>query len=91
MTLTVVVLELTGLDRGREIFGFGEEADALRLAERLRRADPEGIVHVVPPENAALADAGLDATGRVILVESARLGRRRGRALAEQAGGRKLP
>jgi hypothetical protein len=45
-----VIVELA--TRPRQAFRFAEQADALRLAERLRRADPDAAVRTETPEGA---------------------------------------
>ena len=64
----------------RQAFRFAEQADALRLAERLRRADPDAAVRTETPEEARdvlldLAFVPEDAIGPLILMESRHLDR----------------
>ena len=64
----------------REAFRFAEQADALRLAERLRRADPDVAVRTQTPEEARavlldLAFVPEDAIGPLIIMESRHLDR----------------
>ena len=64
----------------RQAFRFAEQADALRLAERLRRADPEAAVRTETPEEARdvlldLAFVPEDAIGPLIIMESRHLDR----------------
>jgi hypothetical protein len=64
----------------RQAFRFAEQADALRLAERLRRADPEAAVRTQTPEEARavlleLAFVPEDAIGPLIIMESRQLDR----------------
>jgi hypothetical protein len=64
----------------RQAFRFAEQADALRLAERLRRADPDAAVRTETPEGARavlldLAFAPEDAIGPLIIMESRHLDR----------------
>jgi hypothetical protein len=59
----------------RQAFRFAEQADALRLAERLRRADPDAAVRTQTPEEARdvlleLAFVPEDAIGTLIIMES---------------------
>ena len=59
---------------------FVEQADALRLAERLRRADPDAAVRTETPEEARqvlldLAFVPEDAIGPLIIMESRHLDR----------------
>ena len=63
-----------------QAFRFAEQADALRLAERLRRADPDAAVRTQTPEEAraVLLDLAFDpedAIGPLILMESRHLDR----------------
>ena len=56
----------------RQAFRFAEQADALRLAERLRRADPDAAVRTETPEEARdvlldLAFVPEDAIGPLIM------------------------
>jgi hypothetical protein len=64
----------------RQAFRFAEQADALRLAERLRRADPDASVRTETPEEARdvlldLAFVPEDAIGPLIIMESRHLDR----------------
>jgi hypothetical protein len=64
----------------RQAFRFAEQADALRLAERLRRADPDAAVRTQTPEEARavlldLAFVPEDAIGPLIIMESRHLDR----------------
>jgi hypothetical protein len=64
----------------RQAFRFAEQADALRLAERLRRADPDAAVRTETPDEAreALLDLAFvpeDAIGPLIIMESRHLDR----------------
>jgi hypothetical protein len=64
----------------RQAFRFAEQADALRLAERLRRVDPDAAVRTEPPEEARavlldLAFVPEDAVGPLIIMESRHLDR----------------
>jgi hypothetical protein len=64
----------------RQAFRFAEQADALRLAERLRRADPDAVVRTETPEEARdvlldLAFVPEDAFGPLIILASRQLGR----------------
>ena len=64
----------------RQAFRFAEQADALRLAERLRRADPDAAVRTQTPEQARavlldLAFVPEDAIGPLIIVASRHLDR----------------
>jgi hypothetical protein len=64
----------------RQAFRFAEQADALRLAERLRRADPDAAVRTETPDEARdvlhdLAFAPEDAIGPLIIMESRHLDR----------------
>jgi hypothetical protein len=64
----------------RQAFRFAEQADALRLAERLRRADPDAAVRTETPEEARevlrdLAFVPEDAIGPLIIMESRQLDR----------------
>jgi hypothetical protein len=64
----------------RQAFRFAEQADALRLAERLRRADPDAAVRTETPEGARavlleLAFVPEDAIGPLIIMESRHLDR----------------
>ena len=64
----------------RQAFRFAEQADALRLAERLRRADPDAAVRTETPEQARavlldLAFVPEDAIGPLIIVASRHLDR----------------
>ena len=64
----------------RQAFRFAEQADALRLAERLRRADPDAAVRTQTPEGARavlldLAFVPEDAIGPLIIMESRHLDR----------------
>ena len=64
----------------RQAFRFAEQADALRLAERLRRADPDAAVRTETPEGARavlldLAFVPEDAVGPLIIMESRHLDR----------------
>ena len=64
----------------RQAFRFAEQADALRLAERLRRADPDAAVRTETPEEARavlleLAFVPEDALGPLIIMESRHLDR----------------
>ena len=64
----------------RQAFRFAEQADALRLAERLRRADPDAAVRTETPEEARdllldLAFVPEDAIGPLIIMESRHLDR----------------
>ena len=64
----------------RQAFRFAEQADALRLAERLRRADPDAAVRTQTPEDARdvlleLAFVPEDAIGPLIIMQSRRLDR----------------
>ena len=73
-----VIVELATLPR--EAFRFAEQADALRLAERLRRADPDAAVRTETPEEARevlldLAFVPEDAIGPLIIMESRHLDR----------------
>ena len=65
----------------RQAFRFAEQADALRLAERLRRADPDAAVRTETPEEARavlldLAFVPEDAVGPLIIRESQHLDRK---------------
>jgi hypothetical protein len=65
----------------RQAFRFAEQADALRLAERLRRADPDAAVRTETPEEARdvlldLAFVPEDAIGPLIIMESRHLDRK---------------
>jgi hypothetical protein len=73
-----VIVELAGPPR--QAFRFAEQADALRLAERLRRADPDAAVRTQTPEEARavlldLAFVPEDAVGPLIIMESRHLDR----------------
>ena len=73
-----VIVELA--TRPRQAFRFAEQADALRLAERLRRADPDAAVRTQTPEEARavlldLAFVPEDAIGPLIIMESRHLDR----------------
>jgi hypothetical protein len=73
-----VIVELP--TRPRQAFRFAEQADALRLAERLRRADPDAAVRTETPEEARavlleLAFVPEDAIGPLIIMESRHLDR----------------
>ena len=73
-----VIVELGTLPR--QAFRFAEQADALRLAERLRRADPDAAVRTETPEEARdvlldLAFVPEDAIGPLIIMESRHLDR----------------
>ena len=73
-----VIVELATLPR--QAFRFAEQADALRLAERLRRADPDAVVRTETPEEARgvlldLAFVPADAIGPLIIMESRHLDR----------------
>jgi hypothetical protein len=73
-----VIVELAG--PARQAFRFAEQADALRLAERLRQADPDAAVRTQTPEEARavlldLAFVPEDAVGPLIIMESRRLDR----------------
>lgn len=73
-----VIVELAAPPR--QAFRFAEQADALRLAERLRRADPDAAVRTETPEEARgllldLAFVPEDAIGPLIILESRRLDR----------------
>ena len=62
----------------RQAFRFAEQADALRLAERLRRADPDAAVRTETPEGARvvlrdLAFVPEDAIAPLIIMESRHL------------------
>ena len=63
----------------RQAFRFAEQADALRLAERLRRADPDAAVRTETPAEgrAVLLDLAVpeDAIGPLIIMESRHLDR----------------
>src|SRR4029453_4305263 len=64
----------------RQAFRFAEQADALRLAERLRRAAPGAAVRTETPEEARdvlldLAFVPEDAIGPLIILESRHLDR----------------
>ena len=64
----------------RQAFRFAEQADALRLAERLRRADPDVAVRTETPEGARdvlldLAFVPEDAIGPLIIMASRQLDR----------------
>ncbi len=64
----------------RQAFRFAEQADALRLAERLRRADPDAAVRTETPEQARdvlldLAFVPEDAIGPLIIMASRQLDR----------------
>ena len=64
----------------RQAFRFAEQADALRLAERLRRADPDVAVRTATPEGARavlldLAFVPEDAIGPLIIMASRQLDR----------------
>ena len=64
----------------RQAFRFAEQADALRLAERLRRADPDAAVRTETPEQARdvlldLAFVPEDAIGPLIIMASRHLDR----------------
>ena len=64
----------------RQAFRFAEQADALRLAERLRRADPDAAVRTQTPEQARavlldLAFVPEDAIGPLIIMASRQLDR----------------
>src|SRR4029453_16082343 len=64
----------------RQAFRFAEQADALRLAGRLRRADPDAAVRTKTPEEARdglldLAFVPEDAIGPLIIMESRHLDR----------------
>jgi hypothetical protein len=64
----------------RQAFRFAEQADALRLAARLRRADPDAAVRTETPEGARavlldLAFVPEDAIGPLIIMESRHLDR----------------
>jgi hypothetical protein len=64
----------------RQAYRFAEQADALRLAERLRRADPDAAVRTETPEAArdVLLDVAFvpdDAIGPLIIMESRHLDR----------------
>jgi hypothetical protein len=64
----------------RQAFRFAEQADALRLAERLRRADPDAAVRTETPEQARdllldLAFMPEDAIGPLIIMASRHLDR----------------
>jgi hypothetical protein len=64
----------------RQAFRFAEQADALRLAERLRRADPDALIRTETPEEARavlleLAFDPEDAIGPLIIMESRHLDR----------------
>jgi hypothetical protein len=64
----------------RQAFRFAEQADALRLAERLRRADPDAAVRTETPAEARdvlldLAFVPEDAIGPLIIMESRHLDR----------------
>jgi hypothetical protein len=64
----------------RQAFRFAEQADALRLAERLRRADPDAAVRTETPEEARavlldLAFVPADAIGPLIILASRHLDR----------------
>ena len=73
-----VIVELATLPR--QAFRFAEQADALRLAGRLRRADPDAAVRTQTPEQARdllldLAFVPEDAIGPLIIMESRHLDR----------------
>ena len=73
-----VIVELASPPR--QAFRFAEQADALRLAERLRRADPDAAVRTQTPEEARavlleLAFVPEDAIGPLIIMESRQLDR----------------
>jgi hypothetical protein len=73
-----VIVELASPPR--QAFRFAEQADALRLAERLRRADPDAAVRTETPEGARavlldLAFVPEDAIGPLIIMESRHLDR----------------
>jgi hypothetical protein len=64
----------------RQAFRFAEQADALRLAERLRLADPDAAVRTQTPEEARavlldLAFVPEDAIGPLIIMASRQLDR----------------
>jgi hypothetical protein len=64
----------------RQAFRFAEQADALRLAERLHRADPDAAIRTQTPEEARdvlleLAFVPEDAIGPLIIMESRHLDR----------------
>jgi len=64
----------------RQAFRFAEQADALRLAERLHRADPDAAIRTETPEEARavlldLAFVPEDAVGPLIIMESRHLDR----------------
>ncbi len=65
----------------RQVFRFAEQADALRLAGRLRRADPDALVRTETPEEAravllTLSFDPQDAIGPLIIMESRHLDRK---------------
>ena len=71
-----VIVELASPPR--QAFRFAEQADALRLAERLRRADPDAAVRTETPEQARdllldLAFMPEDAIGPLIIMASRQL------------------
>jgi hypothetical protein len=73
-----VIVELASPPR--QAFRFAEQADALRLAERLRRADPDAAVRTQTPEAARavlleLAFVPEDVIGPLIIMESRHLDR----------------
>src|SRR5687768_14314463 len=73
-----VIVELA--EPPRQAFRFAEQADALRLAERLRRADPDAAVRTETPEDARdvlleLAFVPEDAIGPLIIMKSRQLDR----------------
>ena len=75
---SLVIVELA--TPPRQAFRFAEQADALRLAERLRRADPDAAVRTETPEEARdvlldLAFAPEDAIGPLIIMASRQLDR----------------
>ena len=73
----------------RQAFRFAEQADALRLAERLRRADPDAAVRTETPDEARdvlhdLAFAPEDAISPLIIMESQHLDRETVEATSER-------
>ena len=76
----------------RQAFRFAEQADALRLAERLRRADPDAAVRTETPEEgrAVLLELAFDpedAIGPLIIMESRHLDRETVEGHARAVGG----
>jgi hypothetical protein len=75
-----IVRDRRASEPAAQAFRFAEQADALRLAERLRRADPDAAVRTETPAGARdvlldLAFVPEDAIGPLIIMESRHLDR----------------